>query len=137
MKQIVIDTGPLVALFDRSDQFHEYSLEFIKEVKGPLYTILPVVTEASFLLDFNVCAQLDFLAWVAKGAVRLVPMENSDLLEVCQLMGKYRDLPMDFTDGCLVALCDKLNIQTIATLDRDFEIYRYKKRYEFLNIFSL
>ena len=137
MKRIVVDTGPLVALFDRSDTFHKRSLEFIKEVTGPIYTILPVITETEFLLDFNIRAQLDFLNWVANGAVHLVPIGGSDLLEVSRLMRKYQDLPMDFTDACLVATCDTLGIQEIATLDRDFEIYRYKKRHKFVNVMSV
>jgi predicted nucleic acid-binding protein len=33
---------------------------------------------------------------------------------------------MDFADACLVLLGEKLNITTIATIDRDFDVYRLK-----------
>ncbi len=38
---------------------------------------------------------------------------------------------MDFADSCLVYLAEKLNIQEIATIDRDFTIYRINKKKKF------
>ena len=43
---------------------------------------------------------------------------------VSNVMRKYRDLPMDFADACLIQLADELNTGDILTLDRDFESYR-------------
>ena len=41
-----------------------------------------------------------------------------------ELTEKYRDLPMDFPDSCLVLLAEKMGLNEIATIDRDFSIYR-------------
>jgi hypothetical protein len=38
-------------------------------------------------------------------------------------MNKYSDLPMDFADACLVAGAELHNINTIMTLDSDFQLY--------------
>ena len=38
---------------------------------------------------------------------------------------------MDFVDSCLVYLAEKLDLNTIATIDRDFTIYRIKGRRKF------
>ena len=38
MKKILIDSGPLIALFDSSDKYHEKSVDFIKTNKYPLIT---------------------------------------------------------------------------------------------------
>ncbi len=42
------------------------------------------------------------------------------------LMEQYRDLPMDLADASLVAAAETLNQKQIFTLDRDFQIYRFK-----------
>ncbi len=136
MKKILIDSGPLIALFDASDKYHHESVSFIKSNKYPLVTTLASVTETLHLLDFNRNAQIDFIEWVYKGAVEIQNIENSDFARLKELTDKYRDLPMDFADSCLVYLAEKLNLNTIATIDCDFTIYRIQGRRKFKIILS-
>ncbi len=42
------------------------------------------------------------------------------------LMQQYRDLPMDLADASLVATAEALNQKQVFTLDRDFQIYRFR-----------
>ena len=49
---------------------------------------------------------------------------NEDFKRLGELTKKYSDLPMDFADSCLVLLAEKLKLNAIATIDRDFTIYR-------------
>ena len=132
MKKILIDSGPLIALFAASDKYHASAINFIKHNKSILITTIASVTETLHLLDFNRNAQIDFLEWVNKGAVEIQNIENSDFSRIRELISKYRDLPMDFADACLVFLAEKLNINMIATIDRDFTIYRIKGRRKLL-----
>ena len=88
------------------------------------------------LLDFNRNAQIDFLDWANKGAVEIQNIENQDFSRIRELTSKYRDLPMDFADACLVFLAEKLNINMIETIDRDFTIYRIKGRRKFNVVLS-
>ena len=136
MKKILIDSGPLIALFDSSDKYHQEAVDFIKTNKYPLATTLASITETLHLLDFNRNAQIDFLEWVHRGAVEIHNIENSDFKRLRELTGKYRDLPMDFADSCLVYLAEKLNLNTIATIDRDFTIYRIQGRRKFKMVLS-
>ena len=136
MKKILIDSGPLIALFDASDKYHSDSVNFIKKNKFSLVTTIASVTETLHLLDFNRNAQIDFMEWVYKGAVEIQNIENSDFGRLKELTEKYHDLPMDFADSCLVYLAEKLNLNTIATIDRDFSIYRIKGRKKFKIILS-
>ena len=131
MKKILIDSGPLIALFDRSDKYHLASVEFIKKNKSELITTIASVTETLHLLDFSRAAQIDFLGWINAGAVSLEPITSDDLLRIKELTIQYSDLPMDFADGCLVFLGEKLNIASIATIDRDFDVYRLKDKKPF------
>ena len=136
MKKILIDSGPLIALFDSSDKYHHEAVNFIKTNKFPLITTLASITETLHLLDFNRNAQIDFLEWVHRGAVEIYNIENSDFERLRAITEKYRDLPMDFADSCLVYLAEKLNLNTIATIDRDFTIYRIQGRRKFKIILS-
>ena len=136
MKKILLDSGPLIALFDASDKYHSDSVNFIKTNKFPLVTSIASVTETLHLLDFNRNAQIDFIEWVYRGAVEIQNIENNDFGRLKELTEKYRDLPMDFADSCLVYLAEKLNLNTIATIDRDFSIYRIKGRKKFKIILS-
>ena len=136
MKKILIDSGPLIALFDASDKYHHEAVNFIKTNKCPLVTTLASITEALHLLDFNRNAQIDFLGWVHRGAVEIHNIENNDFKRLKELTEKYRDLPMDFADSCLVYIAEKLKLNTIATIDRDFSIYRIQGRRKFQIILS-
>ncbi len=136
MKKIIIDSGPLIALFDSSDIFHHQSVEFVKANKYPLITTIASITEVLHLLDFNRNAQIDFLEWISRGGVEIYKIQNEDFDRLKQLTEKYRDLPMDFADSCLVYLAEQLSINTIATIDRDFTIYRIKGRKKFKVVFS-
>ena len=59
---IVIDSGPLIALFNGADKYHQAAVNFIRSVDQPLYTNIAVLTEVVFVLDFDVRAQLEFLS---------------------------------------------------------------------------
>lgn len=136
MKKILIDSGPLIALFDASDSYHVAAIHFLKTNTYPLLTTIASVTETLYLLDFNRNAQIDFLEWIYRGGIEIYPIDNSAIKRIKQLMEKYRDLPMDFADACLVYLAEKLQLHTIVTIDRDFNIYRIKDKMNF-NIISL
>ncbi len=131
MEKILIDSGPLIALFDASDNYHNKAVNFIRTNKYALVTTIASITETLHLLNFNRNAQIDFLEWIHKGAVEIHNIENSDFGRIKELTVKYHDLPMDFADSCLVYLAEKLSLNTIATIDRDFTIYRIKGRKKF------
>jgi predicted nucleic acid-binding protein len=130
-----VDAGPLVALFDRSDQHHPKALEFMENFEGEFISTVAVVTEVAYLLDFSVAAQADFIDWLSAGAIELVHLGTGDLERIAVLIAQYADLPMDFADASLVAVCERQGIRQVATLDSDFHIYRLDGKDSFINIF--
>ena len=78
--------------------------------------------------------QRKFLAW----ANETLTIEHSaeDLPRIIEIMAKYEDLPADFADASLLALCERLNIQQIASFDGDFEVYRTKDRKRLKNVLA-
>ena len=136
MHKILIDSGPMIALFDGSDKYHQLSVEFIKKNTAVLITTLASITETLHLLGFSRLAQADFLEWVYAGAIEIEEIQGRDCYEIQQMMLKYADLPMDFADACLVFLADKFKINQVATIDRDFDIYRLKHNKPFTRLIA-
>jgi len=134
MQSVVVDSGPLIALFDGSDRFHADAVAFVRERPRRLVTNLPVITEVVYMLDFAPQAQRDFLFW-AESALDVDTHTIGDLPRIRVLLDKYSDLPADFADASLVALCERLRITTVASVDADFTIYRMQNRHGFRNLF--
>ena len=128
---IAVDTGPIVALFDRSDDKHHICVEAFKAIRGPLITSWPVITEAFHLLGFSHTVQDDLWEFIERGTVLIYDLDNN-LMKTCRgLMRKYHDLPMDLADASLVAVADTENIRIIFTLDKDFKVYKTKQNKHF------
>lgn len=124
---LAIDTGPIVALFDKSDDKHQRCLNIFKKINEPLITTWPVLTEAFYLLSFSSSVQDDLWELIERGVVSIYDI-NKDLMKNCRrLMKKYHDLPMDLADATLVVAAEAENISTIFTLDhKDFAVYKTK-----------
>lgn len=123
MPSIAVDTGPLIALFNRGDRHHSRAVHFFTSPTGPLVTNLAVLTETCHMLDFARGAVIDFLSWVAD-AIEIENGTTQDLPRILAIIDKYADLPADFADASLLAMCERLGLDSIATLDRDFDVYR-------------
>jgi predicted nucleic acid-binding protein len=131
---VLVDAGPLIALFDRNDRYHDRAVKFIAECRSHLITNLPVLTEATFLLQFSVEAQRDLLLW-AHQSIEVDQGTSADLPRIAALLKKYRDMPADFADASLVALAERQNLSHVASVDRDFAIYRALGKRAFINVF--
>jgi hypothetical protein len=136
MKSTLIDAGPLIALFDKNDQYHKKSLNFMKSFKGTLLSTWPVVTEVSHMLDFSVIAQIYFLKWVQRGGMRLFELESNYVDRIIELSESYSDVPMDLADASLIVASEASNIKEIISIDSDFYIYRNIRNEYLTNIFS-
>ncbi|MDP3296205.1 MAG: PIN domain-containing protein [Thermodesulfovibrionia bacterium] len=129
---IAIDTGPIVALFDKEDDKHALCTKIFKEIHEPLVTTWPVLTEAFYLLSFSPTVHDDLWEFIERGIV-IVYNLNTNLFSTCRtLMKQYRDLPMDLADATLIAMAEAENIRTIFTLDhKDFKVYKTKHKKHF------
>jgi predicted nucleic acid-binding protein len=134
VSNIVVDAGPLIALFDRDDRHHRRAVEFVRNCRSRLVTNLPVLTEAAALLRFSSAAQRDLLQW-AQSALDIDSGTAADLPRIIALLEKYRDLPADFADLSLVVLAERRKLRRVASVDRDFAVYRLPGRRKFENVF--
>jgi predicted nucleic acid-binding protein len=130
--ELLLDTGALVSLLDRSQTHHQACRRFFETWSGPVVSTEAVLTEATYLLASihgGVPACLDFFL---QGGAVLVPSTPASLTRVRALVVKYADLPMDFADATLVTLAEELGTSLVFTTDReDFSVYRWKARRPF------
>jgi predicted nucleic acid-binding protein len=125
MRRVLADTGPIVAILSRPDQYHRTCVEVLKEMPGPLSTCWPVLTEAAWLLrrDSNALPQL--LNSIDNGFLELLPLATDDAKPIASIMRKYRDVRIHLADAALIHLAARDGLDTIFTLDqRDFSVYR-------------
>ena len=126
MINTLIDAGPIIALFDNSDQYHEQVLDFIKTFEGKLISTWPVLTEVCYMLDFNKETQLDFLDWVIQGGIDIHNLEQWQLSSIRNMIKTYSDLPADLADTTLLEVAETRGVSSIITLDKDFSVYKLK-----------
>ena len=136
MQKTIIDSGQLIALFDRSDKYHKSVLDFMKSYKGKLITSWAVITEVSHMLDFNLHVQIDFLKWCEIGGVEVYNITQDEISNIRIMMEKYIDIPMDLADGTLMYIANKENIKNIVSIDSDFDIYRTLKKQSLDNLLN-
>jgi uncharacterized protein len=128
----LIDTGVILALIDRDDDWHTLSVEAFHRARLPLLTTEAVLTEVFHLTERNVHDLQGVWRLLRSGAIDLTPITNEELPQIQTLMNDYADRPMDFADATLVHVAARERICTILTVDHDdFDTYRLPGRKAF------
>lgn len=136
MQKTLVDTGPLVALFDTADHDHLRVQGFLRSYQGQLVTTWLVIGEVHHLLDFSTDRQLAFLAWARRGGLHIEDLDRSALETLHGLTEKYRDRPMDLADASLMVLAMAGGLRDILSLDLDFDIYRLPDKKRLRNLLA-
>ena len=126
---ILVDAGPLVALVDADDQYHQQCVSTLKSLQEPLATVWPPLTEAMYLLNDLPAAQDALWEMLVRKALQLLPLGLVDLPRIRELRRKYADRPMDLADAALIRIAEREGVRKIFTADkRDFAVYRIHGR---------
>ncbi len=125
---IVVDTGPLVAIFDPKDPDFSLCHAELKKIREPLYSTEAVLTEAFHLLEPGSRGAEGLMQFVLGGYVSIFPLDMAGLVRAFELMDKYADRPMDYADASVIVTAEKLNTLSVFTIDiNDFSTYKIKK----------
>lgn len=129
---LLLDTGGLVTLLDRSQRNHRAFVEFFDSWQGAVVSTEAVLTEASHLLGRVPGGRTACLDFFLAGGARLIPQSRVTLERCRALVERYADVPMDFADATLVVLAEDLGTTLVLTTDRkDFSVYRIGSRRRF------
>jgi uncharacterized protein len=124
---IIVDTGPIVAAADADDHDHARCVEMFRAVRRPWLIPQPVITEVCYLLERErgSRAEAAFLRSFARREFELAPLLVDDTERMADLVETYADLPLGGVDASVVAIAERLNVATVATLNRrDFAVIR-------------
>lgn len=120
----LLDTGPLVSFLASGLRHHGWAVEQWKELRPPLLTCEPVLTEAAFLLKREGHEADALFALLERGAIRIALNVQEQQADLRALMRRYRNRPMSLADACLVRLSELHTAGDVFTLDSDFRVYR-------------
>lgn len=130
---ILVDTGPIVALFDPADGAHPACIAALKDFSEPLGTTVPVLTEVFHLLAPGSKGSQRLAEFVGNGGLSVWFLVPATLERALQLMYQYSDRPMDLADASLVVMAETENLRKVFTLDRaDFDTYRIRRGHRHL-----
>ena len=126
--EVLLDTGPLVALLNLNDKYHSWSLRYFRELQPPLITCDAVLAEALYLLRKDAAAVPFIMGLIERGVIISSFSVSNNVFAIKKLMTKYRDTPMDFADACLVRMTELIGACRVWTVDSDFQVYRRNGR---------
>ena len=124
---VLVDSGPLIALFNAADRWHEPVVNWLQS--HPAATLLstwPVATEVCALLARrigNACA-LDFLRWAQRGGIALETAVEGSITEVLRISERFASLPFDLADASIAETAARLKLRHVLSIDADFDVYR-------------
>lgn len=128
MAQVIVDTGPIVSIFDTSDSLHDWATESLKTIQPPLMTCEPVLTEVCFLLRGQAGALAAIAVLLERKILEISFSLAEEIVPVFRLLDRFKNVPMSLADACLVRLSELNPECLIFTLDSDFQIYRRNRR---------
>jgi predicted nucleic acid-binding protein len=131
VRSIIVDAGPLVALFRARDAHHAAAKRVVETTPAALVSTWPVVTEACHFLGQD--GRRALLKFIRRGGMRLADPSTEDVQRLDELIARYKQ--MDLADATLVLLAERTGITEVFTIDRrDFETYRTRagKRFRLL-----
>ena len=127
---ILVDTNVLYALADRRDKHHARCADWLQRTADVLMVPATVLAETCYLIDRTLgpTAEAAFLDSVGMGldyTLQLVELVDFDLRRMAGLVRQYADLRLGGTDASVIAICERLGIVTVATVNlRDFATVR-------------
>jgi uncharacterized protein len=129
---ILVDTGPLVALFDPQDAQYTRCREVLRTLQEPLFTTVAVLTEAFHMLSPGSYGADRLREFIGRDGLAVWFLDETSLQRAFALMEQYADHPMDLADASLIVAAEALPTRKVFTIDRqDFATYRIRRGHRY------
>ena len=115
---LLVDTGIVYALADRSDAWHLKTQTYIESTHARLLAPITILPEVAYLLRDRLGSKAEeaFVRSLGSGEVGVEDIKRHDWSRIEALMAKYDVL--GFVDASVVAVAERLKVAEIATTDR-------------------
>jgi uncharacterized protein len=123
---IIVDTGPIVAAADADDHGHARCVAMFRAARRPWLVPQPVIAEVCYLLERERRqVEAAFLRSFGRREMTPAPLTIADTERMAVLVETYASLPLGGVDAAVIAVAERLNVATVATLNRrDFAVVR-------------
>jgi predicted nucleic acid-binding protein len=126
-QNIIIDTGPLVALINNREQYHSWATQEVANLAYPFFTCEAVISEACFILRDFYGGEDTVMSLLDTGLIQISFRLSDEIGTVRELLKRYQNVPMSLADACLVRMSELISGSCVLTLDSDFRVYRKNK----------
>ena len=124
-ESVLLDTGPLVALLNRSDPDHSRCAQEFEGHQSGLPTSWPVLTEVFYLLRKQRGPVAELVSMLTSGLLVPLDLDAEFSSWLSSFLERFDDREPQLADASLVYLAEREVIDTVFTLDRrDFAVYR-------------
>jgi hypothetical protein len=128
----VVDTGPLYAAVDADDADHARCRAVLEDARYRIIIPTLIVAEATYLIGTRLGAAVESRFLRSLSAMDVEAPTPDDWIRIAELVDHYGDFPLGGADASAVALAERLDAETIVTLDeRHFRAVRPKHRKAF------
>jgi predicted nucleic acid-binding protein len=116
---LILDTGPLYASLDRSDDDHDRCRGLIEAADEPLVIPAPVLVELDYLIhrSLHPGVLVALLDDIESGAYDVADPEPLDYRRIKEVCDRYADSDVGFVDAAVLAVVERLDEPKLATLD--------------------
>ncbi len=123
----IVDTSFLVSLANANEAEHQACVALAQTIRERLVIPHVVLPEAAYLIDkyLGHRTMQTFVTRMTLPAWTLEPLREGDLERTAEILDRYHDQRLDFTDAAIIAIAERLRIRRVLTLDRrHFQIIR-------------
>jgi predicted nucleic acid-binding protein len=127
MKKALIDSSFLVGVINPQDAQHDACVQVVLDNTLDKRILVTVIPETCYLLHKWLGHQVmrSFIDNLRDPTWMIEQMTQQDFIRVGEILRQYADARLDLVDATLVAVAERMNIDTILTLDRrDFYMIR-------------
>lgn len=124
---LLVDTNVWVAAHDERDPDHQRCAGVLRDHRGELAAPATVVAETAWFIEdrHGPAAEARFLRLIPSRAVDVIDLTAADWQRCVELIETYSELGLGVVDASIVAIAERLGLDTIATMNtRDFHVVR-------------
>jgi predicted nucleic acid-binding protein len=121
----VVDTGPLYAVVDEDDADHVRCRAALERAGHRLIIPALVIAEAAYLVGTRLGPDVEAGFLESLTRLHVEAPTPDDWPRIAELVKQYGDFPLGGVDASIIALAERLDIETVVTLDdRHFRAVR-------------
>ncbi|MDH3405062.1 MAG: PIN domain-containing protein [Acidobacteriota bacterium] len=115
---LLFDTGPLYALADADDAWHERVRDLVDARREPLLVPVTVLPEVTYLLHRRLGPEVErqFVGSLVAGELVVEELRREDVARAEEVLSSFPRI--GFVDATVLAIAERLRLPALVTTDR-------------------